>query len=273
MRLGYLGPAGTFTEMAAQNYENSAERVAFPSNASITDALRNSIIDYGVLAIENSLQGGVPDTLDLLIHESGMSILNEIVIPIEQCLMVRQGFEISDIVAVYSHPNALGQCRIFLRQNLPDAEIIASMSTVAAVQQVVESDKCVGAIAPRRASEIYDVSILASGIQDEPNNETRFVVVGASDSPKTGNDKTSICFSFAEDRPGLLYNAMRELAQRDINLLKVESRPTKEILGRYIFLIDLSGHRDDPNVNEALDLIRNQADMFKVFGSYPVFVK
>ena len=90
---------------------------------------------------------------------------------------------------------------------------------------------------------------------------------------KTGNDKTSICFSFAEDRPGLLYNAMRELAQRDINLLKVESRPTKEILGRYIFLIDLSGHRDDPNVNEALDLIRNQADMFKIFGSYPVFVK
>jgi prephenate dehydratase len=273
MRLGYLGPAGTFTETAAQNYDASSERVAFLSNASIVDGLKGSIIDYGVLAIENSLNGSVPDTLDLLIHELGLQIVNELVIPIEQCLMARHGAEISDIVSVYSHPNALGQCRIFLRNNLPNAEIIASMSTISAVQQIDKSERCVGAIAPRRASEIYDVSILASSIQDEANNETRFVVIGASDSPKTGIDKTSICFSFSEDRPGLLYSAMREFSQRNINLLKVESRPTKEILGRYIFLVDLSGHRSDRNVSEAFDLIRKQTNTFKILGSYPVFSK
>jgi prephenate dehydratase len=183
--------------------------------------------------------------------------------------MAKPGTSMGDIQVVFSHPQALGQCRNFLERRLPQAQQTASLSTVAAVVDMKASPVPAAAIAPRRAAELHEAEIIARSIQDYPNNVTRFVVLARADHPPTGRDKTSICFSFDQDAPSLLYHALGEFAQRDINLAKVESRPTKEVLGRYIFLIDCEGHRTDPPVAEALAGLQRQASMLKVLGSYP----
>jgi prephenate dehydratase len=170
---------------------------------------------------------------------------------------------------VYSHPQALGQCRDFLERCFPKAQLIASLSTVAAVEEMKGSSTPAAAISPGRAAQLHDMVILARGIQDNPSNATRFVVLSNTDHPPTGSDKTSLCFSFSEDKPGLLYNVMGEFTRRNINLAKVESRPTKQSLGQYIFLIDCEGHREDSRVKEAIESVRSQVSMLKIFGSYP----
>jgi prephenate dehydratase len=147
----------------------------------------------------------------------------------------------------------------------------ASLSTAAAVADMQASAVPAAAICPQRATEIYDVAILDRGIQDSSVNQTRFAVLARADHAPTGNDRTSICFSFTVDRPGDLYQCIGEFAQRNINLVKIESRPTKQALGRYIFLIDCAGHREEPAVAEALQGMRQHVDMFKVLGSYPLW--
>lgn len=270
-RLAYLGPPGTFSEEAAFRYDPEAQRIPFASFAAVVEATRARVADEGLLAIENSLEGSVPDTLDLLIQEDDLRIRRELVIPIELCLLALPGTELEAIRAIYSHPNALGQCRQYLQRRFPKAQAVAALSTVAAVEGLRASAEPAAAIAPGRAAEIYGVEILERGIQDRANNVTRFVVLAAEDHPPTGADKTSLCFSFDQDKPGLLYEAMGVFALRGINLVKVESRPTKESLGRYIFLVDLEGHRDDGRVREALEVLGRDASMLKVFGSYPQY--
>jgi prephenate dehydratase len=270
-RISYLGPPGTFTEEAASIYAPAAKLIPFSSNAAVADAVRAGMTEQGVLAIENSLEGSVPDTLDLLIEETTLRIFRELVIPIEHALMTLPGTAPEEIRAIYSHPNALGQCRQFLERCFPKAQAVAALSTAAAVQGLQASPEPAAAIAPARAAAIYGVQILGRGIQDHSNNATRFVVLALNDSQPTGNDKTSLCFSFDQDRPGLLYKAMGVFALRDINLVKVESRPTKKSLGRYTFLVDLQGHRDDPEVQEALEILCEDASTLKVLGSYPQF--
>jgi len=268
-RIAYLGPVGTYTEEAALKYNPQADPQPFPTIAAVGLAVSSGITDEGVVPIENSLEGSVTYTLDLLISQSDLSIYKEIVLPIEHFLMAKPGTRAPDIQVIYSHPQALAQCRNFLERCFPQAQQTASLSTVAAVVDMKASSLPAAAIAPRRAASLHDVEIIGQNIQDNPSNLTRFVVLSKKDHPPTGQDKTSICFSFREDLPGLLYRALGEFAQRDINLAKVESRPTKQSLGEYIFLIDCEGHREDPLVKEAIGRLSRQTSSLKVLGSYP----
>ena len=268
--IAFLGPVGTFTEEAALLYDPTAELQPFPTIAAVGLAVTSGATDEGVIPIENSLEGSVNYTLDLLISQSDLSVYREIVLPIEHCLMAKPGTQATDIQVIYSHPQALAQCSDFLERCFPEAQRMASLSTVAAVTDMKQSAVPAAAIAPRRAAELLNVEIIYQQIQDAANNLTRFVVLAHHDHPLTGSDKTSLCLSFQKrDAPGLLYEAIGEFAKRSINLMKVESRPTKQSLGEYIFLIDCEGHREDPLVSEAIAALSGPASTLKVLGSYP----
>ena len=271
-RLGYLGPAGTNTEQACLVYDSRATQVPYPSISEVADAVEAGTVDAGIVPIENSVGGAVSVTLDMLIHGSGLFIRNELALPITHSLLGRGGTNLDDVRVIYSHPQALEQCRVYLAEHLPNAEPVASLSTAAAVEEMLASDTASAAIATERAGELYGVCVVERGIEDYPNNMTRFVVLASSDHPRTGDDKTSICFSFDDDAPGILYSVLGEFAGRGINLAKIESRPTREALGRYIFLVDLQGHREDAVVRAALMNMDAKVSMLKVFGSYPRYV-
>ena len=267
--IGYLGPEGTFSEGAAVTYDPEAQRVAYPSIPQVTAAIESGEVDEAIVPIENSLQGSVTDVLDFLIRTKKARIKSELAIPVNNCLMVSEGTKPGDVELIYSHPQPLGQCRKYLAENFPQIELFASLSTAGAVEDMLASDRPAAAIGPRRAGEIYGAEIVAEAIQDNPSNFTRFVVLAAVDHERTGRDKTSIAFSFDSDGPGLLYRAMGTFATRGINLTKIESRPTGESLGRYVFLADVEGHRSDELIIAALDELRGQTSELKVFGSYP----
>jgi prephenate dehydratase len=270
-KVAYLGPPGTFTEEAALLYAEKAQLIPFFSVPAVASAVDTGMAHEGVVAIENSLEGSVTDTLDLLIHESKLLIRYELVLPIEHHLLVESGTQTSEVEAIFSHPQALAQCRRFLEQCFPKAKVVAALSTAAAVEQMVSSSIASAAIGTQRAAELYGVQILARNIQDQSPNLTRFVVLAREDHTPTGKDKTSLCFSFADDRPGLLYEVLKEFADHNINLVKVESRPSKKILGKYIFLVDLDGHRQDALVSQVLAKVKAKSSLFKVFGSYPKY--
>ena len=273
-RIAYLGPAGTFTEEAALFYDAEAELIPFPSILSVAAAVDTGIADEGVVPIENSIEGSVTDTLDLLIHESRLLIQRELVLPIEHHLLVKAGTRAKEIDTIFAHPQALGQCRRFLERCFPKAQVIAALSTAAAVQDMMAFHSLSAtAIGTERAAALYGAEILARGIPDQASNVTRFVVLSPTDHPPTGNDKTSLCFSTTEDQPGVLCSILQEFAQRNINLAKIESRPTKESLGKYIFLVDLEGHRDDAIVAEVLEKVQAKTALFKLFGSYPRYIE
>ena len=271
-RLGFLGPAGTFTEEAAVLYDSSAQLVPFPSVSAVGSAVVAGMVEEGVVAIENSIEGSVTDTLDLLVHGSQLAITDEVVLPISHCLLVLPGTQANEIKVIYSHPQALAQSRRFLERCFPKAQMEAALSTAAGVEEVKKGDGSIAAVATRRASELYGVEVLASDIQETSTNVTRFVVLSSSDHAATGADRTSLCFSFETDGPGILVDVLGEFASRNINLAKIESRPSKESLGQYIFLVDLDGHREDPPVKEALERIRKVTSRLRIFGSYPRFV-
>ena len=277
-RIAYLGPPGTYTEDATERYDATAERVPYPTIAATAEAVRAGEADEGVAPIENSLEGAVNDTLDLLIREPTLQVRQEILVPIRHCLLVKPGTLTAQVEAIYSHPQALGQCRHYLETHFPQAQIVASLSTAASVGQMQDSDVPAAAIASRRAADLYGAEVLAEDIQDQGGNTTRFVVLAKEDHSPTGDDKTSICFDFDEDRgplvgdtPGLLYNVIGEFAQRNISMTKIESRPSKIEMGRYTFLVDLMGHRTDPIMAEAIEAVRMRTSHVKVFGSYPRF--
>jgi len=269
-KIAYLGPAGTFTEEAAVKYDHEAQLIPFSSIPGVAAAVDTGLAAEGVVAIENSLEGSVTDTLDLLIHESRLLIRQELVLPIEHHLLVKPGTDCPDIRAIFSHPQALAQCRHFLERCFPKAEMVAALSTTGAVEQMMASDVPAAAIGTGRAADLYGAHVLATNIQDRSPNLTRFVVLAKQDHQPTGRDKTSLCFSFNEDRPGLLHGVLQEFAEHGINLMKIESRPTKETLGTYFFLVDLDGHREDPVIKQVLDRVKASTSLFKIFGSYPV---
>ncbi|MFQ5825759.1 MAG: prephenate dehydratase [Dehalococcoidia bacterium] len=272
-RIAYLGPAGTFTEEAALLHDSQAQLIPFVSIPAVAAAVDTGMVEEGVVPIENSIEGSVTDTLDLLIHESRVLIRRELVLPIEHLLLVKPGTQADSVQTIFSHPQALAQCRRFLERCFPKAAVVAALSTAAAVEEMMKEEKPSAAIGTQRAAALWGAEMMARSIQDYSPNVTRFVVLAPHDHPATGFDKTSLCFSIAEDRPGSLVNVLVEFAERSINMAKIESRPSKESLGRYIFLVDIEGHRDDPLIAEALSRIQAKAAMFKVFGSYPRFTQ
>jgi prephenate dehydratase len=272
-KIAYLGPAGTFTEEAALMHDSEAQLLPFFSIAAVASAVETGMVEEGVVAIENSLEGSVTDTLDLLIHESSLVIRKELVLSIDHCLLVKPGTQADEVKVLFSHPQALGQCRRFIERCFPKAEVMAALSTAAAVEEMLACDSPSCAIGPKRAAELYGAQVLARHIQDQSSNVTRFVILAPTDHQRTGFDKTSICFYIAEDHPGALCHVLEEFAQRNINLAKIESRPSKESLGKYFFLVDLEGHREDSIVAEVLQLVRQKTALFKILGSYPICVE
>lgn len=273
MKIAYLGPPGTFSEEAAQLVaEEGDELIPFSNFPALISAVETAVADLAVLPIENSLEGSVSTTLDLLIHETHLQIQREVVVPVHHCLIGPPGAKITEIQHVHSHPQALGQCRRFLSRVLPDAHEHAALSTALAVEQVVkEGDTTHAAIGTARAAERSGGAILARNIEDFPNNATRFIALAERDHPPTGRDKTSLAITTPQNVPGSLYNVLDELAADGIQMTKLESRPDKTVLGQYYFLIDIEGHRLDEHISAVLERMRAKADNFQIWGSYPQF--
>lgn len=273
LRVGYLGPTGTFTEQALLTQADLAQAQLVPM-ATIADVLKATArgeVDVGFVPVENAIEGSVNVTLDSLALEVDLLIQREVVIPIDMCLMGLPGSTIEGITTVTSFPHATAQCRGFLDQVLPKARTEAVNSTADAAKALAEhGDLHMAAIGPGRAAEVYGLKVLASGIEDHPENSTRFVVLAREGiPPTTGHDKTSVAVFQRANVPGSLLSILQEFTARGIDLSKVESRPTKRGLGDYCFLIDLEGHIADELVLDALrDLKVKQADV-KFLGSYP----
>ena len=268
--VAYLGPEGTYTDEASFFYAPDEERIPFASLGLVTSALEEGKVDQAVVPIENSLGGTVIEIVDYLITSKNAHIIGEILLPIDHCLITRPGVQLGDIRVVMSKQEALTQCREFLSTELRFSEQIPTTSTAQAVTDLKEADDRVAAIGPRRSAELAGLPILAQGIQDRQNNVTRFAVLSSNGDYPTDSDKTSIAFDFDRpDAPGLVYGALSPFADRDINLLKIESRPTGKGMGNYIFLLDFEGKIDEPHVQEAIELLKKNTATFKVFGTYP----
>lgn len=267
--VAYLGPQGTFSEEAAILYAPESERLPYPSIRDAAMAAESRETDEAVLPIENSIEGSVNMTLDYLIHDSTLSIVGEDVLAIRHCLIAVEDARQEDIETVRSHPQALAQCRRYLESTLPEAKLIASISTAGAVEEALKDGRTSAAIGSRRAAELFGATVLESGIEDNPNNMTRFIAMGRKSPSASGDDKTSICFGFDSDTPGQLYGVLGEFADREVNLAKIESRPTRHELGRYVFLVDLLGHQEDQQVRNTIEAVNSRVSHLRVFGSYP----
>ena len=273
-RIAFLGPPGTFTEEALLTQADLAagELVPLRSVPDVLAAVERGDADLAVVPIENSIEGTVNVTLDTLTFDAELLVQREIVLSVQLNLLAMPGASLSDISKVVSIPHATAQCRAFLLRELPDVEQIAANSTAEAARDLAASGAAdTAAIGTSLAAKLYGLDVLAADIEDHPENETRFFVVGpAGQIPSpTGHDKTTIvCFQRA-DRPGALLAILQEFAARAINLTKLESRPTKRGLGRYCFIIDLEGHVDDELVADCLRDLRSKLADVKFLGSYP----
>jgi prephenate dehydratase len=279
MRLGYFGPAGTFTHAAllASPRGAGAEALPFATERETIFAAQAGTVDAALVPIENSLEGGVNATLDTLAFDApGVRIVGEEVLPISHALIVRPGTTMAAVEAVLSHPQALGQCRRFLEQRLPGRRAMAATSTAEAVRAVAEGHEPWAAIGTTAAAALHGCEVLAVGVEDEHGNATRFLWLAPADVPppfpQPGDAawKSSIVFHGAGDAvPGWLVRCLSELAFRGINLTRIESRPLRRQLGHYLFLADLEGRADDPRVAEAIAGLHAHCEEVRVLGSYP----
>lgn len=269
-RVAFLGPEGTYTEEAAILHDPDASLIAYPSLPDVVAAVDSNEVDEAVGPIENSIAGSINDIVDALIGAQNARIIGEILLPVDICLIAPRGTDLSDIKRVRSKAEALGQCRRFLSEHLPEAGLEPFDSTAGAVASLAGEDGTVAALGPKRAAELNDMEVLQSGVQDRRNNVTRFVVIGRDSPARSGTDKLSIVFDFdREDAPGLVYAALKPFADLGINLTKIESRPTGAKIGVYYFQLDFDGHEQDENVQSALTELKRHTAMFKVLGSYP----
>ena len=272
-RVGFLGPRGTFTEQALLTQPDlaAADLVPYPTMADVLRATETGEIDWGFVAIENSIEGTVNVTSDTLAFDVDVLIQREVVIPIQQHLMSVPGSVLAAITEVVSIPHATAQARQFLHRELPSVRTRAANSTAEAARLVAEAaDPKVAAIGNALAAQIYGLEVMAEDIEDHPENETRFVAVAPHVVPApTGHDKTSLVVFQREDAPGSLLAILQQFAARSINLTNLQSRPTKKGLGDYCFLIDLEGHVADDVVADCLKVLRAMGHEVKFLGSYP----
>jgi prephenate dehydratase len=273
-KLAFLGPPGSFGEQAALRYDPNAIGVPFDNHAAVLKALVANQVERAILPIENSLEGSVMENIDGILREENISICGEVVLPIEHFLIGAPGTDLRDVRIVMSHPQALGQCRIFLEEleHEQPLQYEPAFSTAGAVMDAVKT-KDAAAIGSRRAAELSRGHILAANIADVRNNKTRFVVLDQTDATQTGDDKTSVAFTTEHDRPGSLIEVLQELPKHGINLTHIESRPSRQELGVYVFLIDFQGHRLDPEVAVAIEAVKEHSHYFRLLGSYPRFVE
>ena len=301
MKIGILGPAGTFSETAARlwlkekeigknNAEIETEKVEikyYETIFDVSESLLKKEVDYGIVPIENSLEGSVGETLDVLSSENDsegrMRIVGEILVPIKICLLQtfkksliknasQQTFKKSLIKKVVSHPHALAQCKQFIRERLRGVEIKSVDSTASAAKLASQSEE-IAALASEAAAMEYGLNILEENVQDK-DSVTRFVVLSSSGvkTAPTGKDKTSVLI-YLKDRPGALYDVLGEFEQRGINLTKIESRPSKRAMGDYMFHIDCEGHIEEEKIKEALKDVEGKVAMLKFLGAYPMAKK
>ena len=267
--IGFLGPVGTFTEEAAKIYNtNKNTLIPYETIFDTIKAVEKSHICKAVVPIENSVEGSVAVTLDLLV-ESDVLIELEIDLPIIHNLLAPKGTSLQDITDVISHPQAIAQCQSFLRNTWPKINTHKANSTSDAAKIIATNQKkSYAAIGHVNAAQVYNLEIIKPAINDYKENVTRFIVIGKEPTQKTKHDKTSIVLSLLKDQPGGLYKILGEFAARNINLAKIESRPTKKTMGEYLFFIDLIGHSSDNLITEALSSVQKFASFFKVLGSY-----
>ncbi len=265
-KVAFLGPEATFSHAAARAmFGRGAEFAGAADIAAVFEAVRTGDAAYGVVPIENSTEGPVSQATDLLL-DGGVQICGELVLEIEHALLT-ESQDLAGITQVYSHPQALAQCRGFLMRELPGAEIIETPSTAMAARSVRGRSHS-AAIASVLASEIYGVPALRKGIQDQRDNATRFVALSLRDAPPTGRDRTTVVFS-TPNQPGALLSVLGLFAKSGINLSRIESRPSRRRRWDYAFLVDLDGHRCDATVALALEQVRGICEMMIVAGSYP----
>jgi prephenate dehydratase len=308
MRIGYFGPEGTYTQEAmltsAAALGIDVDSVPLPTIYDTVMAVHDGTVERALVPIENSLEGSVNATLDALAHETErVEIVGEVVMPIRHCLITRSELALGEIETVVSHPQATAQCARFIRASLPQARVIAGSSTAEAVRTVASHDGPWAALGNRTAAEHYGCVVLATGVEDVPGNETRFVWLarggdagqasggdaddraGADDAddrasrrdapggvgPDVSAFKTAIVFWGAgTERPGWLVACLSAFAQRGVNLTRIESRPRRQGLGSYMFFVDMEGRVDDPHVQQGLAAVRQHVEVVRVIGSFPV---
>ncbi len=267
MIIAYLGPEGTFSEMAVQKHFGSSMD-GLPG-ASIDEVFRqgeSGLAAYSVVPIENSTEGAVGRTMDLLVNTS-LRICGEVVLRVRQNLMAAKAEPLASFTLVYSHPQSLGQCAGWLLQNLPAAKQIPVASNADAARRVVdESAAC--AIGPELAAKRYGLHILSAGIEDDSRNMTRFLILGADHTVPSGNDRTSLVMS-APNKPGAVLELISPFAKSAVSMTRIESRPARTGQWEYLFFIDVEGHQEDLPVKHALDEVRARAPFLKILGSYP----
>lgn len=273
MKLGYLGPLGSYSYEVACRYAEKAaaavECIPLPGFAAIVDGVERGELDSGILPVENSTYGAVANAMDMLLSLGKAAVCGEMILAIEHCLL-STGRNLGEIQYVYSHEQALEQCHDFFSQRYPHIQQIPCSSTSQACRLAKEKGPAYGAVASKTAAQIYSLLVAEHNIQDNAFNQTRFLIISGKRFPPTGRDKTSIAFAFPGDCPGNLYNILRSFAGSNINLTRIESRPAKNTMGKYIFYIDFLGHLQNTADEGVLAEIRQQVEWLKILGSYPM---
>ena len=265
--VAFQGEMGAYSQEAALSFFGPrVETSPCETLEDVFKAVEQNAVNFGIVPVENSLEGSISKTYDLLL-DSNLKVCGEMKLRVSHCLIANPGVTLDGIKKVYSHPQALGQCQAFLKHL--NSELIPTYDTAGSVKMIKEKKIMDGAaIASTRAAEIYHMQIITCGLEDTPNNFTRFFILAQHDSPPTGSDKTSLVFS-VKHRPGALYGFLKDLADKNINLTKIESRPTRQKPWEYNFYLDFEGHREDASARETLQSLEDYATFIKVLGSYP----